>query len=167
MNALRALALACLVAGVVAVGGCSDGTATPEDGTVTERPSSSSAATKAEKRRAKAEAKRQARERKRAKARARARARRKRERTLARRLEREREQELAREAARAERERQQAEERELEQAATESDCEPGYDPCVPSYPPDLDCADLDGPYSVSGSDPHGLDADRDGSGCEY
>jgi endonuclease YncB( thermonuclease family) len=47
-----------------------------------------------------------------------------------------------------------------------SGCEPGYDPCVPRYPPDVDCADVDGPISVSGSDPHGLDEDRDGVGCE-
>jgi endonuclease YncB( thermonuclease family) len=44
------------------------------------------------------------------------------------------------------------------------DCEPGYDPCVPSYPPDLDCADT-GPVTVTGSDPHGLDRDGDGVAC--
>jgi endonuclease YncB( thermonuclease family) len=43
-------------------------------------------------------------------------------------------------------------------------CAPGYSPCVPSYPPDLDCADT-GPVTVSGSDPHGLDADGDGVAC--
>lgn len=43
-------------------------------------------------------------------------------------------------------------------------CEPGYDPCVPSYPPDLDCADV-GPVTVTGSDPHGLDRDGDGRAC--
>jgi endonuclease YncB( thermonuclease family) len=42
----------------------------------------------------------------------------------------------------------------------------GYSPCIPSYPPDLDCADVDGPIIVSGSDPHGLDADHDGVACE-
>ena len=41
---------------------------------------------------------------------------------------------------------------------------PGYSPCIPSYPPDLDCADT-GPVTVSGSDPHGLDADGDGVAC--
>lgn len=46
------------------------------------------------------------------------------------------------------------------------DCEPGYSPCVPSYPPDLDCGDLDGPYLVTGSDPHRLDGNNDGEGCE-
>ena len=43
-------------------------------------------------------------------------------------------------------------------------CAPGYSPCIPSYPPDLDCADT-GPVAVSGSDPHGLDADGDGAAC--
>ena len=42
----------------------------------------------------------------------------------------------------------------------------GYSPCIPSYPPDLDCADVNGPIMVSGSDPHGLDADNDGVACE-
>jgi hypothetical protein len=46
------------------------------------------------------------------------------------------------------------------------DCEPGYDPCVPPYPPDVDCADVDGPIAVSGDDAHGLDRDGDGVGCE-
>lgn len=50
--------------------------------------------------------------------------------------------------------------------AASGGCASGYSPCVPSYPPDLDCGQLDGPYSVSGSDPHRLDADDDGRGCE-
>ncbi len=45
-------------------------------------------------------------------------------------------------------------------------CEPGYDPCMPPYPPDVDCSDVDGPIRVTGTDPHGLDADGDGSACE-
>jgi hypothetical protein len=45
-------------------------------------------------------------------------------------------------------------------------CEPGYDPCVPSYPPDVDCPQVGGPVDVTGPDPHGLDADDDGVGCE-
>ncbi|HWJ66756.1 MAG TPA: thermonuclease family protein [Nocardioides sp.] len=45
-----------------------------------------------------------------------------------------------------------------------SDCAPGYDPCVPTYPPDLDCADT-GPVTVTGPDPHGLDRDGDGVAC--
>jgi micrococcal nuclease len=42
--------------------------------------------------------------------------------------------------------------------------------CVPSYPPDLDCADIRAlgiaPVRVVGSDPHRLDGDDDGYGCE-
>ncbi len=45
-------------------------------------------------------------------------------------------------------------------------CAPGYDPCVRPYPPDVDCADVDGPIRVTGTDPHGLDADGDGIACE-
>jgi endonuclease YncB( thermonuclease family) len=45
-------------------------------------------------------------------------------------------------------------------------CAPGYKPCVPPYPPDVDCADVDGPVYVTGSDPHGLDRDGDGVACE-
>lgn len=45
-------------------------------------------------------------------------------------------------------------------------CAAGYTPCIPPYPPDLDCADVDGPIYVTGSDPHGLDADHDGVACE-
>jgi endonuclease YncB( thermonuclease family) len=43
-------------------------------------------------------------------------------------------------------------------------CAPGYSPCVPPYPPDVDCADT-GPVTVTGADPHGLDADNDGFAC--
>jgi endonuclease YncB( thermonuclease family) len=45
-------------------------------------------------------------------------------------------------------------------------CAPGYHPCVPPFPPDVDCADVDGPIIVTGADPHGLDADGDGVACE-
>jgi len=89
----------------------------------------------------------------------------------------------ARARRRAARERREAEEREQRAAAeavaaqeaeaeaeaeTEAatGCDPSYDPCVPPSPPDLNCPDLDGPYDVSGSDPHGLDGDDDGVGCE-
>lgn len=54
-------------------------------------------------------------------------------------------------------------------------CTAGYSPCLPPAS-DYDCAggSGDGPYytepgvvyTVSGSDPYGLDADNDGSGCE-
>lgn len=43
-------------------------------------------------------------------------------------------------------------------------CEPGYNPCVPLYPPDLNCADV-GPVTVTGDDPHRLDGDGDGRAC--
>ncbi|WP_460461656.1 thermonuclease family protein [Arthrobacter pigmenti] len=45
-------------------------------------------------------------------------------------------------------------------------CAPGYSPCLPPYPPDIDCADAGGPVTVTGSDPHGLDRDGDGLACE-
>lgn len=45
-------------------------------------------------------------------------------------------------------------------------CAPGYQPCVPPPPPDLDCADVNGPITVTGSDPHNLDGDNDGVACE-
>jgi hypothetical protein len=37
---------------------------------------------------------------------------------------------------------------------------------VPPYPPDVDCGDLSSSVRVVGSDPHGLDRDGDGFGCE-
>lgn len=48
--------------------------------------------------------------------------------------------------------------------APPSNCAPGYQPCIPNYPPDLDCADT-GPVTVTGPDPHGLDGDGDGVAC--
>lgn len=47
-----------------------------------------------------------------------------------------------------------------------SSCAPGCDPCIPPFPPDLDCSDVDGPIRVTGDDPHGLDRDGDGIACE-
>jgi endonuclease YncB( thermonuclease family) len=47
-----------------------------------------------------------------------------------------------------------------------SGCADGYTPCIPAFPPDADCADVDGPITVTGSDPHGLDGDGDGTACE-
>jgi endonuclease YncB( thermonuclease family) len=44
-------------------------------------------------------------------------------------------------------------------------CPTGYTPCLPAGP-DLDCPDVNGPIRVTGSDPHGLDADGDGWACE-
>ena len=50
-------------------------------------------------------------------------------------------------------------------------CESGYSGCVPPYPPDLDCADIKTLgiptlVRVFGPDPHRLDGDGDGFGCE-
>jgi micrococcal nuclease len=50
-------------------------------------------------------------------------------------------------------------------------CDPNYARgCVPPPPPDLDCADIRAlgiaPVRVVGSDPHRLDGDNDGIGCE-
>ena len=45
-------------------------------------------------------------------------------------------------------------------------CASGYQPCVPAFPPDVDCDDVAGPINIRGSDPHGLDADGDGVACE-
>jgi hypothetical protein len=61
--------------------------------------------------------------------------------------------------------RRQADEQELlDEQSADSGCAPGYDPCVPPYPPDVNCPDV-GPVTVSGPDPHGLDADGDGVAC--
>lgn len=54
----------------------------------------------------------------------------------------------------------------LQQPPKGGGCAPGYAPCVPPYPPDVDCADVDGPVRVTGSDPHGLDGEGDGIACE-
>jgi endonuclease YncB( thermonuclease family) len=50
-------------------------------------------------------------------------------------------------------------------------CDPNYaGGCVPPPPPDLDCVDIRAlgiaPVRVIGSDPHRLDGDNDGIGCE-
>lgn len=50
-------------------------------------------------------------------------------------------------------------------------CDPNYTgACVPPYPPDIDCQYLRdrnlAPVRVIGSDPHRLDGDGDGLGCE-
>ncbi len=50
-------------------------------------------------------------------------------------------------------------------AAAQS-CDPNYLPCIPPPPPDLDCGDLRIGVRVIGDDPHGLDRDGDGVGCE-
>jgi hypothetical protein len=47
-------------------------------------------------------------------------------------------------------------------------CDPSYPGvCIPPAPPDLDCPQVSHRnFSVTGSDPHGFDADNDGLGCE-
>lgn len=48
-------------------------------------------------------------------------------------------------------------------------CHPSYPTlCLPPPPPDLDCYQIEATnFPVLGSDPHGLDADGDGIGCEH
>jgi hypothetical protein len=54
-----------------------------------------------------------------------------------------------------------------------TDCTPGYSPCIPPGS-DVDCAGgsgdgpryVQGPVTVTGSDPYGLDSDGNGVGCE-
>ncbi len=50
----------------------------------------------------------------------------------------------------------------------EISCDPSYpDVCIPVYPPDLDCGEIQyANFRVVGSDPHGFDRDNDGIGCE-
>lgn len=50
---------------------------------------------------------------------------------------------------------------------TASNCAPGYSPCIPNSPTDLNCPDVNGPITVTGSDPYGLDRDGDGIACEW
>jgi len=74
-----------------------------------------------------------------------------------------REEREAEEQAELEAEAVQEEAEEQEEAAG---CDPNYSGCVPAYPPDVNCAEVGGSVSVYGADPHGLDADGDGVGCE-
>lgn len=47
------------------------------------------------------------------------------------------------------------------------ECDPSYrGACVPPYPPDLQCEDVGRPVRVVGPDPHRLDGDGNGFGCE-
>ena len=51
----------------------------------------------------------------------------------------------------------------------QTECDPSYPGvCIPPPPPDFNCDDEGVPenFAVSGSDPHGFDADNDGIGCE-
>jgi hypothetical protein len=49
-----------------------------------------------------------------------------------------------------------------------NNCDPSYpDVCISSPPPDLDCGDIpDTDFTVLAPDPHGLDSEVDGIGCE-
>jgi LPXTG-motif cell wall-anchored protein len=54
-------------------------------------------------------------------------------------------------------------------SAAAGNCDPSYpDFCIPSPPPDLNCADILPQFSIHvlPPDPHGFDADHDGIGCE-
>jgi hypothetical protein len=148
MMGIRLFVLGCLVGGcLVAVTGCD--TTTSDSGETTIEQSTSGAAAKAERKREKA-----------------------REKKAARKLAKARAKKAARKRAKARQRAAQAPPTTTEETPPPDDtqpasnCEPGYDPCVPPYPPDLDCSDLSGPYAVTGSDPHGLDRDGDGEGCE-
>lgn len=78
-------------------------------------------------------------------------------------------------AARLRKQRQEAQRKRIaqERAAREAraaaehdnDLDLGY-PQAPPYPPDVNCSDLDGPVVIVGDDPHDLDRDNDGIGCE-
>jgi hypothetical protein len=50
----------------------------------------------------------------------------------------------------------------------DGNCDPSYpDVCIKSPPPDLNCPDIPNKnFKVIGNDPHGLDRDSDGIGCE-
>ena len=50
----------------------------------------------------------------------------------------------------------------------EISCDPSYpDVCIPVYPPDLDCGEIQfANFKVLSPDPHGFDGDKDGIGCE-
>ncbi len=51
--------------------------------------------------------------------------------------------------------------------ASAAECDPNYLPCIPPPPPDLNCDDIGFGVRVIGpEDPHGLDRDGDGVGCE-
>jgi hypothetical protein len=71
--------------------------------------------------------------------------------------------------ARQRRRQVRAQQRALDASQPENDpgddCAEGYDPCVPPYPPDVDCEELSGPYRVSPPDPHKLDPDGNGKAC--
>ncbi|MHC5739719.1 hypothetical protein [Nostoc sp.] len=54
------------------------------------------------------------------------------------------------------------------QPKPQENCDPSYpDFCIPPNSPDLDCKDMPRRrFKVLAPDPHGLDRDSDGIGCE-
>ena len=58
--------------------------------------------------------------------------------------------------------------RDRETSLERTECDPSYPTvCIPPPPPDLNCRDLTfSRFEVRGRDPHRLDSDRDGVGCE-
>ena len=50
----------------------------------------------------------------------------------------------------------------------ETSCDPSYpDVCIPPYPPDLDCGEIQyANFKVLQPDEHGFDPDKDEIGCE-
>ncbi len=49
-----------------------------------------------------------------------------------------------------------------------SNCSSCYSVCIPNYPPDLDCGQIQYcQFRVYSCDPHGFDGDGDGWGCEW
>ncbi len=63
---------------------------------------------------------------------------------------------------------QEDDDQDTDDNVDDSPCDPSYpDVCIESPPPDLDCPQIsDNNFDVVGSDPHGLDNDNDGIGCE-
>lgn len=52
-------------------------------------------------------------------------------------------------------------------AGRDGECDPAYrGACVPPYPPDVQCGDVRRVVTVVGPDPHRLDGDGNGVGCE-
>jgi hypothetical protein len=74
--------------------------------------------------------------------------------------------EQRREVAEQRRREQQAAAQAPPEPSADNSCDPNYSGCVPLYPPDVNCPQVDGPVQVLGSDPHGLDRDNDGIACE-
>ena len=57
---------------------------------------------------------------------------------------------------------------QIDATTDNGECDSSYpDTCIPSPPPNLNCADIsDKGFQVSSPDPHGFDRDGDGIGCE-